>query len=733
METLHGTVNGTLFRNDENGYSVLSLRVEGSLQTAVGIFPEFSEGERLQLEGEWTEHTQYGRQFKATGFLVERPTSLDAIEHYLGSGLIRGVGPSTARLIVEAFGQDTLEVLSAHPQRLTEVPKIGRKRMQQIHESFIAQQQSRNTFIFLQRYGITPSLSNKINKLYRDQAERFIRENPYRLIDDINGVGFLTADRIAQSLGITQESDFRLRAGIKHVLMESAGSGGHTYLPEDELVKKACQLLGVSEALLLPQLDFLCQTKALGRLHLQGVQLVSLMGYLNAEQEIAHRLMRLTKSAQQIFQAQIEDRIAAFEQEEGIRFSQAQRHAISMAANSGLSVITGGPGTGKTTLINCLLFVLGGETKTLLAAPTGRAAKRMSEASGRDASTIHRLLQFGGEEGVFLMDEDNPLNCDCVVVDEMSMVDVFLMRSLLKAIAPGTRLVLVGDADQLPSVGPGNVLSDILSCEQIPQVRLKEIFRQAEQSMIVLNAHRINQGENPVANGQGSDFYFENKPDASAAAASVVALCTTRLPKYLNEPDSARALQVLSPTRKGICGVEALNQMLQQALNPPHPMKRELQYRELILRQGDKVIQIKNNYQIPWRTPDGEDGMGVFNGDIGFVTEIDPEEKSLTVQFDDLRRVEYDYAQLEEVELAYCLSVHKSQGSEFPAVVIPLIGGPRMLLTRNLLYTAVTRARRLVVLVGRASVINMMVGNNLERRRYSLLGHWLKIEAGEAP
>ncbi|MDD4080449.1 MAG: ATP-dependent RecD-like DNA helicase [Eubacteriales bacterium] len=731
METLHGTVNGTLFRNDENGYSVISLRVEGNLQTAVGVFPELSDGELLQLEGEWMQHAQYGRQFKATGFMVERPTTLDAIEHYLGSGLIRGVGPSTARLIVEAFGQDTLEVLTTRPERLKEVPKIGKKRMAQIHESFMAQQQSRNTFLFLQRYGITPSLSNKINKLYRDHAERFIRENPYRLIDDIDGVGFLTADRIAQSLGVTEDSDFRLRAGIKHVLMEAAGSGGHTYLPEGVLVRKACALLHVGEELLHPQLDFMCSNRAVQHLEIEGGHIISLTSYVQAEQEIARRLMMLTESFQQMFQAQIDDRINAFEHQEGIRFSLAQREAIGMAVNSGLSVITGGPGTGKTTLINCLLFVLGGETKTLLAAPTGRAAKRMSEATGQDASTIHRLLQFGGEEGAFLMDEDNQLHADCVVVDEGSMVDVFLMRSLLRAIAPGTRLVLVGDADQLPSVGPGNVLADILSCTRIPQARLKEIFRQAEQSMIVLNAHRINRGEDPVANSPGSDFFFENKPDANAAAESVVALCTTRLPKYLKETDSVRALQVLSPTKKGVCGVGALNQMLQEALNPPHPMKQELQYRDMTLRQGDKVIQIKNNYQISWTTPEGEEGMGVFNGDIGFVTLIDQEEKSLTVQFDDLRQVEYEYTQLEELELAYCLSVHKSQGSEFPAVVIPVVGGPRMLLTRNLLYTAVTRARRLVVLVGRPQVVSMMVDNNLERRRYSLLSHWLQIEAGE--
>ena len=730
METLQGTVNGTLFRNDENGYSVVSLRVEGNLQTAVGIFPELTDGEQLVLEGEWTHHAQYGRQFKASGFHVETPTSLDAIEHYLGSGLIRGVGPSTARLIVEAFGKDTLEVLSAHPERLLEVPKIGKKRMEQIYESFAAQQQSRNTFLFLQRYGITPALSSKINKFYRDQAERLIRENPYRLIDDIDGVGFLTADRIAQSLGVTADSPFRLRAGIKHVLREAASSSGHTYLPKEELISKSSAILGADEDLINPQLDLLCQNHALRKTLLEGDSLISLAPYLQAEQEIAQRLMNLTQSYQQMFQAQIDDRIDAFEKHERIRFSPAQRDAIGLAVNSGLSVITGGPGTGKTTLINCLLFVLGEETKTLLAAPTGRAAKRMSEATGRDASTIHRLLQFGGEEGVFLMDDENPLNCNCVIVDEVSMVDVFLMRSLLQAIAPGTRLVLVGDADQLPSVGPGNVLADILSCPRIPQARLNEIFRQAEQSMIVVNAHRINRGEDPVANGTDSDFFFENKPDAEAAADSIIALCTTRLPKYLNETDSVRALQVLSPTKKGVCGVACLNQMLQEALNPPSPRKRELQFRELILREGDKVIQIKNNYQLAWMTPDGEEGMGVFNGDIGFVTRIDPEEKAVTVQFDDLRSVQYEYAQLEEIELAYCLSVHKSQGSEFPAVIIPVVGGPRMLLTRNLLYTAVTRARRLVVLVGRQQVVQMMVANNLERRRYSLLGHWLKAESG---
>jgi exodeoxyribonuclease V alpha subunit len=730
LEKLRGAISGTLFRNDENGYSVISINTQEGLITVTGCLPEFMDGEMIEVEGTWTQHAQYGRQFKVASFSVQKPQTRSAIEKYLGSGLIKGVGPSTARLIVETFGGDTLEVLSEHPERLTEVPKIGRKRMRQIAEGFMAQQASRSTYLFLQRYGISPTLSAKINKLYREHAEDIIRANPYRLIDEVEGVGFLTADRIAQSIGIGLDSEFRMRAGIKYILQDAAVSGGHTCLPQGQLIKGAGELLGCGDEIVETQLKRLLLNKELFSDDIKGDVMTSLPRFRAAETDIAARLLKLTSASQQMFTDHIKSRIRDFEKTHGIRFSKTQRQAIQIAAQSGLSVITGGPGTGKTTLINCVLHVLGAGTKALLAAPTGRAAKRMSEACGGEASTIHRLLQYGGEEGTFQVNQENPLDCDCVILDEVSMMDIFLMHSLLQAIQPGTRLLLVGDADQLPSVGPGNVLADILMEENIPQVRLTEIFRQAGGSMIVLNAHLINQGEAPQMNGQGSDFFFEYKSSADEAAESIVALCTKRLPSFLGTAGNERGIQVLSPTRKGVCGVLALNIKLQAAINPPSPAKAEVAYGEMTLREGDKVMHVKNNYLLQWATLEGTAGQGVFNGDIGYIQEIEREDKLIKVIFDEERLVQYEYMQLEELELAYCLSVHKSQGSEFPAVIIPMVGGPRMLLTRNLLYTGITRARQLVVLVGRQEVLHMMVQNNQERRRYSALSHWLKVRAG---
>jgi len=732
LERLRGKAAGTLFRNGENGYSVISLQTGEGPVTVTGTFPELSQGETLSVEGTWTQHPQYGRQFRAAAFTVEAPQTRGAIEAYLGSGLIKGVGPSTARLIVQAFGEDTLEVLATAPERLREVPKIGKVRMRQIAQSFLEQQASRSTYIFLQRYGVTPALSAKINKLYREQAERLIRDNPYRLIDDIQGVGFATADRIAQAIGIPADSAFRLRAGLKFVLQDAAGAGGHTCLPEEVLLLQAAELLGAGKEPVEREARALILNKELFADRMDGEDRLSLSRFRTAEAEVARRLLSLAAAPRQTAMGSVRQKIAAFERRNGIRFSPTQRQAVTQAAQSGLIVITGGPGTGKTTLINCILYVLGPERNVLLAAPTGRAAKRMAEATGQEASTVHRLLQYGGEEGLFQVNQSNPLDCDGVIVDEVSMMDVFLMRSLLSALQEGTHLILVGDADQLPSVGPGNVLSDVLSCGLIPQVRLTEIFRQQEGSLIVLNAHRINRGEEPELNAQGGDFFFERRAEPQAAAACIVELCRTRLPGYLKLGEDARGIQVLSPTRKGECGVIALNLLLQAALNPKAPGKAEIAFGETVFRAGDKVMHVKNNYLLEWTARDGAAGQGVFNGDIGFVTDILEDGRLVKVLYDEEREVVYEYALLEELELAYCLSVHKSQGSEFPAVVMPMTGGPRMLLTRNLLYTGVTRAKELVVLVGRVEVLRQMVRNNQERRRYSALGHWLRVMGGGA-
>ncbi|HSK68313.1 MAG TPA: AAA family ATPase, partial [Candidatus Limnocylindria bacterium] len=500
METLQGTAGGTLFRNAENGYSVVSVATGEGEVTLIGTLPELAEGERIEARGDWTVHPQYGRQFRAASVVIQAPETLGAIEKYLGSGLIKGVGPSTARLIVEAFGKDTMEVLSAHPERLREVPKIGRKRMEQIAESFLAQQESRGTYLFLQRYGIPPALSVKINKQYRNRAEELIRQNPYRLIDEVEGVGFLTADRIAASIGIPEHSEHRVKACVKHVLQEAAISSGHTCLPRAHAIMSAADILKAEESLVERHLEELVLFREIYIDVIGGMEMASLPRIRQAEMTVAARLLRLCASAGQASPPHVQERIRAFERHHRIRFSPTQREAIVMAVTSGASVVTGGPGTGKTTLINCVLYVLGPGVNAVLAAPTGRAAKRLQEACGRDASTIHRLLQFGHEEGSFLFNRENPLDAECVIVDEVSMMDVFLMKSLLDALPVGARLLLVGDADQLPSVGPGNMLADILSHPAIPSARLTEIFRQAEGSMIVLNAHRVNRGEFPELN-----------------------------------------------------------------------------------------------------------------------------------------------------------------------------------------------------------------------------------------
>ncbi len=718
-EQLEAVIEETIFRNEENGYSVVQAKAGRESVTVVGTLPALAPGEQVLLSGSWTAHPQYGKQWKATACEIRKPTTLLGIERYLGSGLIRGVGPSTARLLVQAFGKNTLDVLSEYPERLTEVPGIGKKRAAQLAESFREQYAAREAMVFLQSYGVSPTLAVKISKAYGADAQRKIRENPYRLIDDIDGVGFLTADRIALSLGIPQDSEYRLRSGLKYVLQEAAAGEGHTFLPKPLLLERAARALRVEDGLLAHALDTLLFAREIIALDLDGQEALLLSGFFYAEKEIARYLKLLMGREEKIPEAQILEKIQQFEREHQMQFSENQRRAVSEAVRRGLVVITGGPGTGKTTIINCILWLLGKDV--LLAAPTGRAAKRMSEATGHEAKTLHRLLEFAGDEGHFQRDEQNPLDCGCVIVDEMSMVDVVLMRSLLVALKPGTKLILVGDADQLPSVGAGNVLGDILKSGVVPSVRLTDIFRQSEESLIVLNAHRINHGEPPILNRRDSDFFFERRPVPDEAAQAIVGLCARRLPAFLHSDAPARDIQVLAPTKKSGAGVYQLNTLLQAALNPPAPWKKEIAYGETVFRTGDKVMHIRNNYQLPWKADGGEEGEGVFNGDVGFVSAVDNQDRIVTVRFDDERTVEYDYQQLEELELAYCLSVHKSQGSEFPCVVMPVLGGPPRLLTRNLFYTALTRARKLVVLVGREDAIADMVRNNHIATRYTTL------------
>ena len=729
MSKFEGTVEDIIFRNEQNGWTVAAVRLDGSGRTSVvGVLPFLAVGEHAIFDGELVEHRDYGQQIRVNSYETTRPETKSAVEKYLASGLVRGVGPATAKLIVQRFGARALDVMESEPERLTEVAGIGRKRAAMIAESFAEQNEMRSTLMFLQNYGLSPTLSMKIYRAYGDMTEKVLRANPYRLVDEIDGVGFKTADAIATALGFSPESEFRLRSGVRYVLSEAVNGMGHMYLPIELLSEQAQRVLGATAETIDHVVRGLLVEGGLVAEEVNGERAVYLPQTHEAETEVARRLIRQKKSirpgglSERALVGQIED----YERDEGVTLCAEQREAVLAAAMEGIAVVTGGPGTGKTTSINCIIRLMQRMGKVELCAPTGRAAKRMSEATGCPARTIHRLLEYSGEGQGFAKDEDDPLDADVVIVDEMSMVDVFLMRSLLRALRPGARLVLVGDADQLPSVGAGNVLRDLIDAGAVRVVRLTEIFRQAQQSMIVVNAHRINRGEYPVFRVKDTDFFVERKENPAQAAQTVVGLVQSRLPKYLNA-DGLRSIQVMAPMKRGDAGVFALNRALQQALNPPSSSRPELTRGDCIFRLGDKVMQVRNDYDVEWTSPD-KDGTGVFNGDIGYIVEVNRGESELTVEFDDGRRAVYDAGMLDELEPAYCMSVHKSQGSEFDAVVLPLFSGPPMLMTRNLLYTAVTRARRLVVIVGRESCVRAMVDNNHVLRRYSGLAQRLRGE-----
>ena len=727
MARFEGVVEKISFRSDGSGFTVAQVKLEdGSRLAAVGLMPLLLAGERAAFDGDVVEHREYGRQIRVSFVESVRPESLDGIEKYLASGLIRGVGPATAKLIVEEFGARTLDVLESEPDRLTEVPGIGRKRAALIAESFLNHSQMRGSMMFLQRYGLSPALAAKVYRVFGDRTERVASENPYRLADEVEGVGFKTADRIALSMGFSLESEFRLKSGVRYALSEAANASGHMYLPLTELVEHARQMLGADEDLVDNAVRSLMISGGLEADDLDGETAVYLPWLYEAECDAAFRLIRLKRSfeRQDLEEGRADRLIAEAEDEAGMELCPEQREAVCEVEREGVLVITGGPGTGKTTTLNCILKLLDEFGGAELCAPTGRAAKRMSEATGRPARTIHRLLEYAGEDGRFQRDEHNPLDCRAVVVDEMSMVDIFLLRALLRAIPQGTRLVMVGDKDQLPSVGAGNVLKDIIASGAVPTVTLTEVFRQAATSMIVRNAHRINRGAYPELNQRGTDFFLERRESVQSAVDSVVKLVTRRLPNYMGL-DPLRDIQVMAPMKRSDGGVFALNAALQQALNPPAPGKPEMNRGEALFRLGDKVMQIKNNYGLQWRRG-GEIGEGAFNGDIGFIREIDRLGELVTVEFDDGREAEYGLQELEELELAYCMSVHKSQGSEFDCVVLPLVAGPRMLMTRNLLYTAVTRAKKLVVVVGREACLKNMVDNDYIDRRFSALDRRLR-------
>ncbi len=732
MEKLTGYVEHIIYRNTDNGYTVLNLVSDEEEITCVGIFSTISEGENIEASGEYTEHPTYGKQFKVESFEEKAPEDEAAIERYLSSGAIHGVGAALAARIVRHFKDDTFRIIEEEPERLAEIKGISERKAMEIADQVNQKRDLRQAMIFLQQYGITMNLAVKVYQTYGQEIYGILKENPYRLADDIAGVGFRTADDIAARVGIRMDSDFRIRSGVLYVLQQAAGEG-HTFLPVEELTKRVTQLLEVlPEQIEKQYMDLAIERKIIMK-QSEGEQTqIYAASFYYMEANTATMLQQLNVNYD-VPEIEIEQRIREIEKQTGMELDEHQVTAVKEAVRNGLLVITGGPGTGKTTTINTIIkyFELEG-MDIFLAAPTGRAAKRMSETTGFEARTVHRMLELnGGVEGSagFERNEQNPLETDVIIVDEMSMVDITLMHSLLKAIPVGTRLILVGDVNQLPSVGPGSVLRDIIRSHACNVVMLTKIFRQASTSDIIVNAHKINQGEEVSLDNQSMDFFFLKRYDADVIINVVLQLIKQKLPKFVDA--SPYDIQVLTPMRKGLLGVERLNSILQQYLNPPMKNKLEKEQGNIIFREGDKVMQTKNNYQLSWeiRTKLGlcvEQGTGVFNGDMGVIREINDFAETMTVEFEEGRKVEYPYKLLEELELAYAITIHKSQGSEYPAVVIPLLSGPSMLMNRNLLYTAVTRARKCVTLVGNDAAFVQMIQNISQQKRYSGLAERLR-------
>lgn len=724
MEKLAGYVEHIIYRNTDNGYTVLNLVSGEDEITCVGIFSTIAEGENIEAAGDYTDHPTYGTQFKVVSFEEKAPEDQEAIERYLGSGAIKGIGLAMAARIVRRFKEDTFRIIEEEPERLAEVKGISERKAMEIASQVNEKRDLRQAMIFLQQFGITMNLAVKIYNKYGQEVYGILKENPYRLADDIEGVGFRTADDIAAKAGIRTDSDFRVRSGILYTLLQASGEG-HTFLPQEELTAKTSELLGIDKEIIEKNyMDLSIERKIIMKQLGEQTQIYSASFYY-MEANTATMLRELD-IAYDVADAEIEQRIHNIEKQTGMQLDEHQVQAVKEAVRNGLLVITGGPGTGKTTTINTIIRYFEMEGMNIfLAAPTGRAAKRMSETTGFEARTIHRMLELnGGMEGSagFERNETNPLETDLVIIDEMSMVDITLMNSLLKAIAPGTRLILVGDINQLPSVGPGSVLKDIIQSEAFNVVMLTKIFRQASTSDIIVNAHKINRGEEVSLGNKSMDFFFLKRYEADIIINVVLQLVKQKLPKFVDA--TPYDIQVLTPMRKGLLGVERLNGILQQYLNPPDQSKREKEHGDMVFREGDKVMQTKNNYQLEWeiRTKFGltvDKGMGIFNGDMGIITEINDFAETMTVEFDEGRKVEYSYKLLDELELAYAITIHKSQGSEYPAVVIPLLSGPSMLMNRNLLYTAVTRARKCVTLVGNDTTFNQMIQNTSQQKRYS--------------
>lgn len=748
MATVKGYVEKIKYRNEENGYSVLSVNDGKAEYILVGTFPYINEGELIEATGHMVEHSIYGEQLAVESYEIKAPEDTLAIERYLGSGAIKGIGAALAARIVKKFKQDTFRIMEEEPERLSEVKGVSERMAMEISAQVEEKRDMRQAMLFLQQYGISMNLSVKIYNQYGHKMYSVIQENPYRLADDIQGVGFKIADEIAAKVGIFTDSDYRIKSGLFYTLLQAIGNG-HTYLPEEELYRNGAELLRVEPQHMEKHLVDLQMEKKLVVKEKDGIRVVYPSQYYYMELNTARMLHDLNVK-DQVPEEQIKKRLEGISAGD-LELDEHQMEAVAEAVNSGLLIVTGGPGTGKTTTINAIIrYFAQDDMEILLAAPTGRAAKRMAEATGYEARTIHRLLELTGmpvqgENGAggasaegrlegmhFERNETNPLDADVIIIDEMSMVDINLMHALLKAVNVGTRLILVGDVNQLPSVGPGNVLKDVIDSGKFPVVKLTKIFRQAAQSDIIVNAHKINAGERVSLDKRSKDFLFIRRENPADMIRDIMVLVQKKLPGYVGAP--ASEIQIMTPMRKGALGVEQLNKVFQEQFNPPSPMKQEKEAGGTVFRAGDKVMQIKNNYQIGWEVQNKygipmEKGEGVFNGDMGIIREINSFAETMTVEFDEGRMVEYSFKQLEELELAYAITIHKSQGSEYPAVVIPVHSGPRMLMTRNLIYTAVTRARKCVCLVGLPEVFQAMVDNETEQKRYSgLKDRILEIE-----
>lgn len=735
-EVISGYVDHIVFRNNDNGYTVMVMICDEEELTCVGIFSDIAEGECIEAHGEYTDHPTYGRQFAVKSFVEKAPQDELAIERYLGSGAIKGIGIALAARIVRRFKEDTFRIIEEEPERLAEVKGISQRKAMEIADQVNEKRDLRQAMIFLQQYGISTTLAVKIYNTYGQEVYSILKENPYRMADDVDGVGFRTADEIAARVGIRTDSDFRIRSGIQYALLQ-ASNEGNTYLPMPELTQRASALLEIEPEYIEKHYMNLAMDRKIIMRQVDDVTQIYASAFFYMEVNTATMLKQLDATFD-VPDIEIEARLRQIEKQTKMDLDEHQVEAVKEAVRNGVLVITGGPGTGKTTTINTIIKYFESEGMDIfLAAPTGRAAKRMSETTGFEARTIHRMLELnGGVEGNagFERNEQNPLETDVIIIDEMSMVDISLMHSLLKAIVAGTRLILVGDVNQLPSVGPGNVLKDIIDSKLFHTVMLTKIFRQASTSDIIVNAHKINRGEPVELDNKSMDFFFLKRYDADKIINVTLQLILQKLPKFVGA--SMMDIQVLTPMRKGLLGVERLNTVLQMYLNPPDKRKKEKEHGTTLFREGDKVMQIKNNYQLEWeiRSKYGlciDKGTGVFNGDTGIIEEINDFAETVTVCFDEGRMVEYPFKLLEELELAYAVTIHKSQGSEYPAVVIPLLTGPRMLMNRNLLYTAVTRAKKCVTIVGNDTTFEQMIANNSQLKRYSGLRDRLVEDANE--